>query len=185
MSTNTLALAAATLSDLALHSKHPALAEAALAVRAALASAPAPAAQPEPQWFPHFSIVATIARFALRQADAGVLEAASHQVERLMDVVRDHYHPTQHKMLADLWLQSRKEIKEGRRPMQRLVPSEAAPTAQPVQALRVPPLTESQISEMATQEQLLLLCDDLEDLIQIVRAVESAQRLAARPTQPD
>lgn len=117
------------------------------------------AAAPDDQkpWFPHFSIVATICRFALRQSDVGVLEAASHQVERLMDVVRDHYHPTQHKMLAALWLQSRKEIKEGRRPMSRLVPSApAAEAMQPAQAVQWIPMHES-APEPGT-ECVVLLC---------------------------
>lgn len=45
-------------------------------------------------------------------------------------------------------------------------------------------LTDEQIEEMARQEQLLLVCDDLEALTEIVRATERA--LAALDTaQPD
>jgi hypothetical protein len=50
-------------------------------------------------------------------------------------------------------------------------------------------LTDEEIAELALQEQLLLICDDLESLTQIVRAAEEALRaknstLACIPAVP-
>ena len=76
-------------------------------------------------WFPEFNIVVDICKFALRQQDSGVLEAASHQVERLLDALHERYQPRQHELLAKMWLQARDDIKTGRRAT-RLVPSAQA-----------------------------------------------------------
>jgi hypothetical protein len=78
-----------------------------------------PAAQ---RWFPEFNIVVDICKFALRHQDSGMLEAASHQVERLLDALQERYQPGQHELLAKMWLQARDDIKVGRR-VTPLVPS--------------------------------------------------------------
>lgn len=48
------------------------------------------------------------------------------------------------------------------------------PESAPVAAPAMVPLTDEQINEMALQEQFLLVCDDIEALTEIVRAVELA-----------
>jgi len=72
--------------------------------------------------FPEFNVVMNICKFALRHQDVGMLEAASHQVERLLDALQGRYQPRQHEMLTKMWLQACDDIKTGRRAT-RLVPS--------------------------------------------------------------
>jgi len=49
------------------------------------------------------------------------------------------------------------------------------------QPLQVKPLTDYQIKEMAMQEQLLLICDGIEELTVIVRAVEARMAQGDKP----
>jgi hypothetical protein len=44
------------------------------------------------------------------------------------------------------------------------------------------PLTDEQIAEMSVQEQFLLVCDGIEELTEIVRAVERAHGITGEPT---
>ena len=60
---------------------------------------------------------------------------------------------------------------------ERLRPGQLLYTAPPQRK----PLTEEEIAELARQEQFLLICDGIEELTEIARAIERAHGIGGQP----